>query len=538
MGSTRMTRRKADRCHRRPALEALEGRTLLSTVNPDGSTNFDAIIGASAARSQYQVDGSGMSVAVIDGGVNYNHEALGAGFGAGHKVVAGYDFAEGDGDPFATSMDHGTAIAGLIASDDPAHPGIAPGADIVALRVFDDNNKGDFNRVADSLQWVIDHHDAYNITAVNLSLSDGHNYTANWFAQDGGVGERITGLVGKLDALNIPVMTATGNSFTGIQGVGFTAILPDSISVTATDASDHFVANAQRLGSGLGGASATDVAAPGDDLVAPVNGNNFSPVGGTSFANSLVTGSVILLQQVYKSRFGQLPSVSQIESWLHEGSDPVYDPVTDITIGRLDIPKAIGLIPSPALQVLSPPVATPPAAAPSVASPPPTASPSPAPPPALSPAPPPANEVPASLVTSPPASKPTTPPEDAPSTSKPAAPPESRLRLWVNGQSITNADVANPDGKASGLPSWVLRAIASFRSWWSSPDDNGAEKVNVWGATTPGSSEPVGTVKVRVLPRHVRKTMAESEGEVSSGATGHVSAARRWHPFVTRRPGR
>ena len=57
----------------------------------------------------------------------------------------------------------------------------------------------------------------------------------DWFARDGGVGQRITNLVGTLETLKIPVISATGNSFRGAQGEGFTAIIPDTISVTATD---------------------------------------------------------------------------------------------------------------------------------------------------------------------------------------------------------------------------------------------------------------------------------------------------------------
>src|SRR4051812_49261644 len=100
MGWTRMTRRTADRYHRRPDMEALEVRTLLSTtqsqgiapltiVAPAGSagttstsgTDYDTIVGASVARAAYKVDGSGSTVAVIDAGVNYNNAALGGGFG-------------------------------------------------------------------------------------------------------------------------------------------------------------------------------------------------------------------------------------------------------------------------------------------------------------------------------------------------------------------------------------------------------------------------------------------------------------------------
>ncbi len=300
-----------------------------------------------------------MTVAVIDTGMDYTHEALGGGFGPGHKVIAGFDFSDNNPDPMpAPSMPHGTAVAGLIASSDPAHPGVAPGADIVALRVFSNTSQGDFTKVADALQWVIDNHSQYNITAVNISISDGNNYAQNWFAQDGGVGQRITTLIDQLDALNIPVVAATGNSFNGQQGEGFPAIVPDTISVTSTDANDQIVPDAQRLGAAISGTSATDLAAPGVGIIAPSTGNGFSAVDGSSFAAPQVTGAVVLLQQIYESRFNQLPTVSELDNWLQQGSDPATDPTTGIAIGRLDIPKAASLIPNPAAQVLTPPPAS------------------------------------------------------------------------------------------------------------------------------------------------------------------------------------
>src|SRR4051794_16113899 len=55
------------------------------------------------AASQYSsINGKGVTVAVIDSGIDYNLSSLGGGFGAGHKVVAGYDFADGDPDPMDT----------------------------------------------------------------------------------------------------------------------------------------------------------------------------------------------------------------------------------------------------------------------------------------------------------------------------------------------------------------------------------------------------------------------------------------------------
>ncbi len=271
------------------------------------ATAYDPIIGASQVRSNYNVNGSGMTVAVIDTGIDYNNPALGGSFGPGAKVVAGFDFADNSANPMATSSQHGTAVAGLIGSSDPNDLGVAPGVNLVALRVTDTTNTGSLASITNALQWVIDHHAEYNITAVNMSLSDGQNYAQNWFATTGGAPEQITNLINQLTAMNIPVVAATGNSFNGLQGEGFAAVVASTISVTATDLSGNLLANAQRLGSSVGGASSTTVAAPGEGLTAPSGDSGTSTVEGTSFATGLVTGSVVLLQQIYESRFGRSP---------------------------------------------------------------------------------------------------------------------------------------------------------------------------------------------------------------------------------------
>jgi type VI secretion system secreted protein VgrG len=142
------------------------------------------------------------------------------------------------------------------------------------------------------------------------------------------------------------VIAATGNSFNGQQGEGFVAIVPTTISVTATDLSGNLLANAQRLGPAIGHDSSTTVAAPGGGLTAPSGDDGSSVVEGTSFAAPLVTGSVVLLQQIYQSRFGSLPSVAQLKSWIQQGSDSIHDSVTGISLAQLDLPKAAALIPS------------------------------------------------------------------------------------------------------------------------------------------------------------------------------------------------
>jgi len=363
MGWTRTTDRGAH-ARRRPDLENLETRRLLSTAQPtpaasaltyaggDGSVAFDRVIEASAARAKFGVDGTGQTVAVIDTGVDYRNATLGGAVGPGHKVVAGVDFTGAAGGVLPT-WQHGTGVAGLIAANGPAYKGVAPSADVVALRVFGSDNQGSFNDIAKALEWVAQHHSEFKITAVNLSVSDGGNYASNIFAQDGGVGQEITDDVRTLDNLNIPVVVAAGNSYNGKdQGQGFASIIPDTISVTGTDESrltatkpnDQLASNAQRLGGDKGRTSATKIAAPGVGITALAGDGGTTTEDGTSFAAPQVTGTVVLLQQMYQDAYHKLPTVAQLDSFLQAGAVVVHDGMTGINIGRLDTLRSLTLL--------------------------------------------------------------------------------------------------------------------------------------------------------------------------------------------------
>ncbi len=345
---TRRARRPLAGC--RPAIESLEGRTLLSGMD---------IIEAAATRSTYGVDGTGLTAAMIDTGVDYTNPALGGdGFGPGHKVNDGFDFSKGVSNPYPVQP-HGTSTAGLVASTDPTNPGVAPGADITALRVFDDNGGGNFDYVAQALQYVIDHHVQDKITVVNLSLSDGGNYSYNFFSNDNSIGQKLEGLIQQLDALNIPVVAATGNSNDGSQGEGFPSILPGVISVTGSDVNDQILPDAQILGPGNGNAQTT-LDAPASGLTAPTSDKQWTTVEGTSFAAPLVSGSIILLQQIYEKRFGTLPSVSDVEAWLQGGATQIHDSQFNVNIGRLDVLKSAALIPQAPTAPTPPAPPTPP----------------------------------------------------------------------------------------------------------------------------------------------------------------------------------
>ena len=135
---------------------------------------------AKQLRQTTGIDAGGQTVAVIDSGIAWDHQVfrrLGdnvAGLGPGYRVVGGWDFAEDDADPYddGPAGFHGSHVAGLLAGHSSEFVGIAPGADLVALRVFDDSGSGELLWIESALQWVHQHKDAFEspITTVNLSV--------------------------------------------------------------------------------------------------------------------------------------------------------------------------------------------------------------------------------------------------------------------------------------------------------------------------------------------------------------------------------
>src|SRR6185503_12942026 len=111
--------------------------------------------------------GEGISVAVIDSGIDMRHAAL------RRRVRVTRDFTGGDGiDRFG----HGTHVAAIIAgrsgrtAETREQRGIAPGAYLLNLRVLGDDGSGSASDVIEAIDWTIEHRHEYNVRIINLSL--------------------------------------------------------------------------------------------------------------------------------------------------------------------------------------------------------------------------------------------------------------------------------------------------------------------------------------------------------------------------------
>jgi len=109
-------------------------------------------------------DGSGITVAIIDSGVERDHPAIGGKLVRSVRVELA---ADPDHDPLVLDdedaldvVGHGTACAGIIHA-------IAPGADLVSVRVLGPDNRGKGIVFAAGLDWAIDQ----GAGVMNLSLS-------------------------------------------------------------------------------------------------------------------------------------------------------------------------------------------------------------------------------------------------------------------------------------------------------------------------------------------------------------------------------
>lgn len=351
--------------HSKPALrfETFEPRVVFS-VDPLGGFRLDYLIeqqapgelelaladahqltGLTQVRDNFGLRGTGQTVVVIDTGIAWDHPALGGGLGPNYRVVGGWDFAENDANPYDDGPwgSHGTHVAGIIGSDHPTAMGVAPGVDLIALRVFDDNGAGYFSWVEQALEWVYQNRNAYEnpITAVNLSIG------TTWNANTVPGWAMLEDEFAKLQSAGIFISVAAGNSFTtyNTPGLSYPAASSYVVPVASVDDNGQMSYFSQR--------NSRVIAAPGrtvlstvPDYVGNFNGqtDDFARYSGTSMAAPYVAGASVLLREAYV--FAGVDQVTQqtLYDLMYTTADTVYDPITGQSYRRLNLERAINAV--------------------------------------------------------------------------------------------------------------------------------------------------------------------------------------------------
>ncbi len=248
------------------------------------------VIETGAARRAFNVTGNGVRVAVLDSGVDSTHPAL-----AG-RVIEEFDHAN---EPVNIPGDHGTHVAGTIASNDAIYGGVAYGADIINIKVLTAGGFGQPQFVIDGLDRAV----RRNAQVANLSLGWSEIFHG-WVCDDADC--ILCQAADNAVRLGVAVVVAAGNEGTAAGPGQFNIRHPGAarrvITVGAVDKAKQ-LASYSSIGPGCGRLSAgsptrltkPDLAGPGSDITSSVPGGGFVSFSGTSMASPHVAGVAALV---------------------------------------------------------------------------------------------------------------------------------------------------------------------------------------------------------------------------------------------------
>jgi minor extracellular serine protease Vpr len=256
--------------------------------------NAVGLTGADIAQTELGLDGSGVTIAIMDSGLDYTLPEFGGCFGPGCKVRGGFDLVgdaynatpgpafnpvpHPDANPLPCDPDvadraevlgagasdaaHGTHVAGIAAADGRGHTddgqvvGVAPGAQLLAYRVFGCNGGTDSDVMVHAMELALaDHADVLNmsigaaftnwpqyptaVAADNLSAAgvtvvasignSGANFGQLWSAGAPGVGRNVIG-VASFDntKATLPAFRVGSTMYTYNRASGSLATVPQS----------------------------------------------------------------------------------------------------------------------------------------------------------------------------------------------------------------------------------------------------------------------------------------------------------------------
>jgi serine protease AprX len=175
-------------------------------------------VGARSVQDFLGLTGAGIGIAVIDSGISTWHDDLTNNtpklFPYGNQRVNKFvDFVNARPLPYDDNG-HGTHVAGIIAGNGydsyGEKRGIAPDANIISLKVLDQNGQGTISNIIAALGWVATNATKYNIRVVNMSVGAAI-HESYWT-------DPLTLAVKKITDKGITVVTAAGNMGKNAEG--------------------------------------------------------------------------------------------------------------------------------------------------------------------------------------------------------------------------------------------------------------------------------------------------------------------------------
>lgn len=212
------------------------------------------------------LSGLSLRIGIIDSSIDQRHSAF------SNSSITTQRFVDNDSPPNA----HGTAIASIIASNDPQALGLAPSAKIYAAEVFDHNEQqGEFASTVSlikALSWLM----TQDVSVINISLAGPSN-------------RLLETALTRVRERGVLAIAAAGNGGPMAQPM-YPAAYPEVVAVTATDDRGRAFRLANR-------GEYVDIAAPGVNIRHAQAGGGFAASSGTSYAVPFVTVAAARLLQ-------------------------------------------------------------------------------------------------------------------------------------------------------------------------------------------------------------------------------------------------
>jgi subtilisin len=277
------------------AVDGLRNNPNIRYVEPNGlmwALGQETPYGIEQVEADVAIDdgetGDGVSVAVIDTGIDAEHETLAANLGEGHATAdaacttscGGGPFGGGGNDidecleEWGDDNDHGTHCAGTVgaANDGTGVLGVAPDVTLHAVKALQCDGGGTLDDIAAGITWSADQgHDVQNMSLGSDTDSD-----------------VIRDAVQYADERGVVMVAAAGNDGPCSDCVGYPAAYDEVIAVSATDENDD-LADFSSTGSEV------DLAAPGVDVDSTVPRDDYDEFSGTSMACPHVAGAAATL---------------------------------------------------------------------------------------------------------------------------------------------------------------------------------------------------------------------------------------------------
>ena len=286
---------------------------------------------------QAGVSGQGVVVAVLDSGLDSDHDDLGDDllhqqcFLDHDGLINGIGLCPNGSDrqsgPGAAEDDagHGTHVTGIITSrGQKSSVGVAPDAQVVALKVLAGPSFAGqffyFSEIVAALDYLINQRP--DVKVINMSLGTYDIFPGNC---DNTTAYNMAGAsaINTLRANGVTAFASAGNNGSGLIMTS-PACLSQVISVGATDLSDAVASfsnsNAQ-----------TDLMAPGVGILSAARGNGTGSQSGTSMATPHAAGCAALLLQS-----GLVSTPDELEARLESSPVEVTDPKNGLRFPRLD----------------------------------------------------------------------------------------------------------------------------------------------------------------------------------------------------------